>query len=104
MRFLNSLSALLLKNKETRHYPDVATFAFFCRKANSLMLKKQYDAETLRLGRGIIFHIAPSNVPVNFAYSLVVGLLSGNINMVRVATQQFPAKIGYHRKCHRSAV
>jgi hypothetical protein len=90
IEFLNSLSALLLKNKETRHYPDVATFAFFCRKANLLMLKKQYDAETLRLGRGIIFHIAPSNVPVNFAYSLVVGLLSGNINIVRVATQQFP--------------
>ncbi len=90
IEFLNSLSALLLKKKETRNYPDVATFAFFCRKANILMLKKKYDAETLRLGRGTIFHIAPSNVPVNFAYSLVVGLLSGNINIVRVATQQFP--------------
>ena len=40
------------------------------------ILKKEYKKdESLRLGRGIIFHIAPSNVPINFAYSLVAGLL-----------------------------
>ena len=41
------------------------------------------------IGHGIIFHIAPSNVPVNFAYSLVAGLLSGNINIVRVPSKNF---------------
>jgi hypothetical protein len=68
----------------------VATFAFFCRKANILQLKKKYYQEgNLRLGRGILFHIAPSNVPVNFAYSLICGILSGNINIVRVPSKNF---------------
>ncbi|MCM1467486.1 MAG: acyl-CoA reductase, partial [Alistipes sp.] len=33
--------------------------------------------------------IAPSNVPVNFAYSLVSGLLTGNANIVRVPSKDF---------------
>ena len=36
------------------------------------------------------FHIAPSNVPVNFAYSLSTGLLTGNTNVVRVPSKNFP--------------
>ena len=76
MDFLGALSASLLNDRESRIYPDVITFAFFCRKANLLRLKTQYVDESLRLGRGIVFHIAPSNVPVNFGYSLVAGLLA----------------------------
>ena len=38
---------------------------------------------------GIVFHIAPSNVPINFAYSLISGLLSGNINILRLPTKDF---------------
>lgn len=88
--FLNALSHSLLKDKESRIYPDVVTFAFFCRKANILMQKEKYTTKELRLGRGILFHIAPSNVPINFAYSLVAGILSGNNNVVRVSTKDFP--------------
>lgn len=44
----------------------------------------------MRLGRGLAFHIAPSNVPVNFAYSLAAGLLAGNSNVVRVPSKDFP--------------
>lgn len=53
-------------------------------------MKGEYVHEELRLGRGVLFHIAPSNVPINFGYSLVAGLLSGNINIVRVSSKQFP--------------
>jgi len=88
--FLNALSAALMHNPEVRRYPDVVTFAFFCRKANILALKKEYTTNQIRLGRGIVFHVAPSNVPVNFAYSLVTGILSGNINLVRVPSKEFP--------------
>ena len=63
---------------------------FFCRKGNILNLKKDFFCdEKLRLGRGMIFHIAPSNVPVNFAYSLISGLLAGNKNIVRLPTKDF---------------
>jgi len=90
MDFLGALSASLLNDRESRIYPDVITFAFSCRKANLLRLKTQYVDESLRLGRGIVFHIAPSNVPVNFGYSLVAGLLAGNYNIVRVSSKNFP--------------
>ena len=91
VEYLNALSVSLVKDAESRMYPDVVTFAFFCRKANLLSLKKRYTSnDNIRLGRGILFHIAPSNVAINFAYSLVVGLLSGNYNIVRVSTKEFP--------------
>lgn len=87
--YLNELSSILLRMPEVRHYPDVVTFAFFCRKANLLRLQKEHATNSLRLGRGLVFHIAPSNVPVNFAYSLICGLLSGNNNIVRLPGKQF---------------
>lgn len=90
IEYLNALSLALNKTPNVRDYPDVATFAFFCRKANILNLKKQYTTENIiRLGRGVVFHIAPSNVPVNFAYSLICGILSGNLNIVRVPSKNF---------------
>jgi hypothetical protein len=90
IEFLNVLSKALYKDPRTRNYPDVATFAFFCRKSNILHLKKKYSTEgILRLGRGVVFHIAPSNVAVNFAYSLICGLLAGNLNIVRVPSKKF---------------
>lgn len=89
--FLNALSGALLKARESRIYPDVVTFAFFCRKGNLLKLKDEYVGDdVLRMGRGLLFHIAPSNVPINFGYSLVAGLLAGNTNIVRVSSKQFP--------------
>lgn len=89
VNFLNLISADLLKNSSIRQYPDVLTFAFFCRKANILKLKQNYLSDTINIGRGVIFHIAPSNVPVNFAYSMVVGILSGNSNIVKVPSKEY---------------
>lgn len=87
---LDVLSKALMKDPASRQYPDVVTFAFFCRRGNLLKLKEQYASSAIRLGWGIVFHIAPSNVPVNFAYSVVAGLLAGNTNVVRVSQKQFP--------------
>lgn len=87
--YLNALSGRLLKDKRSRAYSDVVTFAFYCRKANLLQLKEKFMPKDLSLGRGVVFHIAPSNVPINFAYSLISGLLSGNHNIVRVSSKDF---------------
>ena len=91
---LNALSQALMRDPASRQYPDVVTFGFFCRRGNLMKLKENHQLSTLdpqlRLGRGLIFHIAPSNVPVNFAYSVVAGLLAGNTNVVRVSQKQFP--------------
>lgn len=87
---LDALSKALMKDPMSRQYPDVVTFAFFCRRGNLMKLKEQYASVAIRLGWGVVFHIAPSNVPVNFAYSVVAGLLAGNTNVVRVSQKQFP--------------
>lgn len=88
--YLNALSTSILKDPQSRAYPDVVTFAFFCRKASINKMAGQYSSDEIRLGRGLAFHIAPSNVPINFGYSLVAGLLAGNYNVVRVSSKHFP--------------
>lgn len=89
--FLDAVSKALMSSAAGRQYPDVVTFGFWIRKASVQRLKKRFqkDGHTIRLGRGIAFHVAPSNVPVNFAYSLAAGLLAGNANIVRVPSRDF---------------
>lgn len=88
--FLDDLSSQLRSDKKAIDYPDIMTFAFWCRKANIAKLKEDFKDEKVRLGLGLAFHITPSNIPVNFAFSFVFGLLSGNANIVRVPSKPFP--------------
>lgn len=92
VEFLNSISQKIRNVKNIREYPDVVTWGFWIRKSSILAIKKRFinHKEHIRLGRGCVFHIAPSNVPVNYAYSLVVGLLTGNTNIVRIPSKDFP--------------
>lgn len=85
--FLNDLSGILMRNG--RAFSDVVTFAYWCRKAALMKAKENYTDLDKRLGRGVVFHIAPSNVPVNFAFSMVSGLLAGNKNIVRLSSKPF---------------
>lgn len=90
IEYLNNVSKILLQDNSAKQYPDVITFAFWCRKAAIHNLQNQYsDIENCSIGRGVAFHIAPSNVPVNFAYSLVVGMLSGCANVVRLPSKDY---------------
>jgi len=86
IEFFNDLSKVLTK---VREYSDVATFGFWCRKAALLKEKANYDDLDSRLGKGIVFHSTPSNVPVNFAFSFAAGLLAGNANIVRLPGKDF---------------
>lgn len=102
--FLNDVSRVIMGMREAKAYPDVVTFGFWIRKASLLNLKKRFvksDGD-LHMGRGIVFHISPSNVPVNYAYSLVAGLLTGNSNIVRVPSKDFPQVAILNRAIHES--
>ena len=90
--FLNDVSRILMKDPRSKAYSDVVTFGFWIRKSSILKLKERFEAkdDNLHFGKGVAFHIAPSNVPVNFAYCLVAGLLCGNANVVRVPSRNFP--------------
>lgn len=86
VEFLDCLSKSLMKYRE---YPDIVSFGFYIRKANILRLKESFEDKHYRIGRGLIFHIAPSNVPINFAYSFLFGLLSGNTNIVKISSKEY---------------
>ena len=87
--FLNELSTIILKSPVSRQYPDLSAVAFWCRKANIDKKKSIIDDCHVRLGWGLCFHIAPSNIPINFAFSFFFSLLAGNANIVRVPSKNF---------------
>ena len=88
--FLSALSARILADTAARAYPDVITLGFWCRLAALRQMQRVYEAEKNRIGRGIVFHIAPSNVAVNFAYSCLAAFLAGNASIVRLPSKAFP--------------
>lgn len=90
LEFLDDLSKWLRHNKEAAKYADVMSIAFWCRKGNLIQMQEQFEDGMLHMGRGLLFHITPSNVPVNFAFSYFFGLLSGNSNIVRLPSKDFP--------------
>ena len=89
--FLSDLSTAIMKSRGVKRYPDIITLGFWLRRASLQSMKKRFIKEDYlyRFGKGILFHIAPSNVPVNYAYSLFSGLLCGNANIVRVSSKDF---------------
>ncbi len=89
IEFLSELSNTILKSSIAKLYPDVITFGYWCRSANLKKMKAGYTNLDNRKGLGTVFHIAPSNVPINFAFSYVFSLLSGNLSIVRVPSKKF---------------
>ncbi len=92
LSFLDDLSRNLMSDAQAKMYSDVISFGFWIRKASIIGIKKRfsYKDNFILQGRGVAFHIAPSNVPVIYAYSLAVGLLTGNANIVRVSSHEHP--------------
>ena len=89
LNFLDTLSKSLLSSQFIRSHPDIAAFAFWIRKKGMENVANKYQSDVLRLGRGLAFHITPSNIPIQFAVSLVYGMLSGNTNIVRLSDKEF---------------
>lgn len=90
INFLAELSNILLKDNRSRSSSDLTAYAYWIRKA-ALTHEKNLREEILssRLGRGVAFHIAPSNVPLAFAMSFTISLLAGNANIVRISSRDF---------------
>lgn len=84
LALLGEWSRSLLSSTAAKKNPDIATFAYWSRPANLKRLASAFPNSPTRVGRGLALHIAPANVPVNFAYSLAFGILAGCANIVRV--------------------
>jgi len=88
IEFLSDVSQEIFKDKSFLIYPDIISFAFWCRK-KALEAEKQVLKFNNCFGRGLTFHIAPSNVALNFLYSFSFSLLAGNSNIVRLPSKRF---------------
>lgn len=113
---LDAWAQAIRGDSEAKAFPDVLTFGFFIRRGSIAKKREAFFGGATggqdgsggaggsgaasgngaagrryrRIGRGLVFHIAPSNVPVNCMYTLVFGLLGGCANIVRVPSKEFP--------------
>jgi hypothetical protein len=88
LAFFAEVSRRLASSPSTAGLPDVRALAFWMRRSHLASLKGQFEAlrvpGTVRLPRGIVFHMPPANVDTIFMYSWVLAALSGNQNVVRL--------------------
>jgi acyl-CoA reductase-like NAD-dependent aldehyde dehydrogenase len=87
--FLAALSRGLMLNPEAKKYVDVVSYAYWIRKGSIEAAKDKHIDYENRIGRGVALHIAPSNVPVNFAVSMTSSLLAGNATIIRLSAKTF---------------
>lgn len=87
---LADVSARLMRDPAAKALPDVMSFAFWCRRGHLRSLAESRGDLAHNVGRGLSFHVAPANVPVNFAFSWAFALLAGNACVVRVPSRPFP--------------
>lgn len=88
--FFDTFSRQVLRDGEAKSWPDVVSLGFWCRRASVAQMRAAGGSLAQRIGRGVVFHIAPGNVAANFAYSLFTGLLTGNANIVRLPGRDHP--------------
>lgn len=89
MTFLSALSSEILHDKRSRAFADVVSYAYWIRKASLEKAKQNHKDCGSRIGRGVAFNIAPSNVPVNFAFSMTLSALAGNASLIRLSNKPF---------------
>ena len=87
--FLDCLSKKLMQSSEAKKYPDVIAYAFWIRREYLEKAGRRYRTEAQRMGRGIAFQIAPSNIPVQFAVSMTYALTAGNGSVIRISDKKF---------------
>lgn len=88
--FVADFSRRLLALPQLRQHPELATLGHWFRNTavNQLSQRIGTHAAELDLARGLVFHLAPANVDVLFAYAWLMSVLSGNTNVARLSQKQ----------------
>lgn len=84
---VSAFSEFLLQQPQMREFPDIIALAFWFRRANVNALQKLAFSKGKVDAVGRVFHIAPANVDTVFMYSVLLSVLSGNANIVRVSSR-----------------
>ncbi|HEL2978986.1 TPA: hypothetical protein UMB92_001833 [Stenotrophomonas maltophilia] len=88
--FVADFSRRVFALPQLRQHPELATLGHWFRGAavNQLSQRIGTRATELDLARGLVFHLAPANVDVLFAYAWLMSVLSGNTNVARLSQKQ----------------
>ncbi len=87
LAFVERFSQRLLTTRAVRQHPELMALGHWFRGAHLRRLAEGLEArpDAMVLGRGLAFHVAPSNVDSVFLYSCLISLLAGNANLVRLS-------------------
>lgn len=87
VNFVTDFAKSILLDKEARSYPELIVLANFFKSSNISILKCELEKneKSIYAGRGLVFHLAPSNVDSVFLYSSLISLLCGNVNIIRIS-------------------
>lgn len=85
---VNELAQFLLSSADGKAIPEIVALAFWVRKSHLVQIEETLAAEIKQPKPvGKVFHIAPANVDTVFFYSLILSVLSGNQNIVRISNR-----------------
>ncbi|WP_084429307.1 acyl-CoA reductase [Aliagarivorans marinus] len=84
LAFLKELSSALMGLSKSQ--PNLASLGFFIRP-NAVLSQKRRLAAEQSIGRGLSFHLSPSNVATVAVYSWVTSLLAGCPSIVRLSSR-----------------
>lgn len=85
--FVAELSRAVLLDRRFREFPELMAMAHWFRAASLADLRATLTGGPF-VRRGLVFHIAPSNVDSVFIYSWLLSLLCGNANVARVSRRR----------------
>lgn len=95
MAALARIGDALARDPALSEAPALRRFGFALRTAGVADLERRFrsglPAECRAFGRGIAFHLPPTNVDTLFLYSWAMGFLTGNAGITRLPTSFAPA-------------
>ncbi len=85
--FVNDFAKSILLDRTSRAFPELIVLANFFKAGNVSKLKQEMlvSSPAVSAARGIVYHIAPSNVDSIFLYSSLLSMLCGNVNLIRIS-------------------
>jgi hypothetical protein len=96
LSFAAQLAKLLTLSAGVRAFPELVALGFWLRPSNLTRIIEAFHArqyDHIYLPRGLVFHVAPSNVDTIFVYSWFISLLCGNRNVIRLSSKETPQTI-----------
>ncbi|MFB0925382.1 MAG: acyl-CoA reductase [Vicingaceae bacterium] len=92
LNFLSDLSKSIIRDSFFKAEPSFISLGFWLRKSNmNRILSENTNTKDINSfvvkPIGKVFHLCPSNVDTMFIYSLVLALLAGNKNVVRISSK-----------------